>query len=279
MNLTILSIVKRSLASNAKRYFHCNSPAFQQKKDDGGKMSNLEEKGNPFCLEYIDTTSHTLRYHDNCRRQRLYEYGIYVAACLPKYVQKVQIQHTDELEVLCHPDGIFPVLSFLCHHQHSCFNACSLVTAIDVPSREYRFEVIYCLQSLRFCERIRVKTYADELTPVHSAYSLWSGVNWYEREVYDMFGIIFTHHPDLRRILTDYGFPSHPLRKDFPLIGYTECRYDDELKKVVYEPIEFSQEFRRYEIGSPWTYYNNFHKGFNAPKPPPSPPPPAESKK
>lgn len=269
MSRILRSIVRRGLALVLERRIHYSPPGLQQQNDDGGGETKLEEKQNPFCLECIQSPSHTIRQHDNSKRQRLYEFGLYVAACLPKFVQKIQMQHTDELEVLCHPDGIFPVLSFLCHHQHACFNACSYVTAMDVPSREYRFEVIYCLLSLRFAERIRVKTYVDELTPVPSAYSLWSGVNWFEREVFDMFGIIFTNHPDLRRILTDYGFNGHPLRKDYPLVGYTEVRYDDELKKIVYEPVEFSQEFRRYQIGSPWTYHKNFHEGYNAPKPPP----------
>lgn len=218
---------------------------------------------NPFCLEPIENDCHTLRNHDNPKRQRLYEFGLYAAACMPKWVQKIQMQHNDELELLVAPDGVFPVLSFMCHHHHACFSACSAITAIDVPSRVFRFEVVYCLLSLRFGERARVKTYTDELTPLHSSSALWRIGAYFEREVYDMFGVVFTHHPDLRRLLTDYGFTGHPLRKDFPLVGYQECRYDDELKKIVYEPLELAQEMRRFQLESPWTYYNNFHEGYN----------------
>ncbi|CAG4979154.1 unnamed protein product [Parnassius apollo] len=183
---------------------------------------------------------------------------------MPKFVQKVQMQHTDELEILVAPEGLFPVLSFMNLHQHACFNQCSSATAIDVPSRVYRFEVVYNILSLRFGERARVKTYTDEVTPLRSAYELWKGCNWQEREIYDMFGIIFTHHPDLRRILTDYGFKGHPLRKDFPLVGYTEVRYDDGLKKLVYEPVEYAQEMRSYQLNSPWNYLKTFHEEYNA---------------
>lgn len=223
------------------------------------------KKSNSIALEPIEQKSHTLRKHDNRKRQTLYDFGIYVATCLPKFVQRVQMQHNDELEILVAPEGLFPVLSFMNLHQHACFNQCSSATAIDVPGRVYRFEVVYNILSLRFGERARVKTYTDEVTPLRSAYDVWRVCNWYEREIYDMFGIIFTHHPDLRRILTDYGFKGHPLRKDFPLVGYTEVRYDDGLKKLVYEPVEYAQEMRRYQLESPWNYLENFHEGYNAP--------------
>ncbi|KAM3967641.1 NADH dehydrogenase [ubiquinone] iron-sulfur protein 3, mitochondrial [Aphomia sociella] len=257
MNI-LSSCAKRSVSTLFNRYFYTSSFLNQH---------NQIEAGNQFCLEPLEYESHTLRKHDNYQRQRLYEFGLYVAACMPKYVQKVQMQHNDELEILVAPEGMFPVLSFMCHHQHACFNACSAATAIDVPSREYRFEVIYCILSLRFGQRARVKTYTDELTPLHSANSIWRVCNHFEREIYDMFGIVFTHHPDLRRILTDYGFTGHPLRKDFPLVGYTEVRYDDELKKIVYEPVEFAQEYRSYKLESPWNYSANFHEGYNNPLP------------
>lgn len=234
-----------------------------------GKENQSVQLGNPFCLEPIEYESHTLRKHDNAKRQTLYEFGLYVAACLPKYVQKIQMAHTDELEILVAPEGLFPVLSFMRYHQHACFNFCPGMTAIDVPSRVYRFEAVYILRSMRFAQMAIVKTYTDELTPLHSSYELWNSNDWFEREAYDMFGIVFSHHPDLRRILTDYGFTGHPLRKDFPLVGYTECRYDDELKKIVYEPVEFAQENRKFQLESPWTYYRNFHEGYNNPPPPP----------
>ena len=124
------------------------------------------------------------------------------------------------------------------------------ITAVDYPTKDQRFEVVYNLLSVRHNSRIRVKTYADEATPVPSITGLYDGANWYEREVYDLFGVFFVGHPDLRRIMTDYGFDGHPLRKDFPLTGYTEIRYDEEKKRIVVEPLEMTQAFRNIEGGS-----------------------------
>ena len=124
------------------------------------------------------------------------------------------------------------------------------ITAVDFPTRQNRFEVVYNLLSIRHNSRIRVKTYADEATPVPSITGLYDGANWYEREVYDLFGVFFVGHPDLRRLLTDYGFDGHPLRKDFPLTGYTEIRYDEEKKRIVVEPLELTQAFRNFEGGT-----------------------------
>jgi len=127
------------------------------------------------------------------------------------------------------------------------------ICGVDYPTRSNRFEVVYNMLSVRYNARIRVKTYADEVSPVPSITSLFSGANWFEREVYDMYGVYFTDHPDLRRILTDYGFEGYPLRKDFPLTGYVEVRYDEEKKRVVTEPLELTQSFRDF-VGSasPW---------------------------
>lgn len=124
------------------------------------------------------------------------------------------------------------------------------ITAVDYPTRNMRFEVVYNLLSVRHNSRIRVKTYADEARPVPSICSLYDGANWYEREVYDLFGVFFIGHPDLRRIMTDYGFDGHPLRKDFPLTGYTEIRYDEEKKRIVVEPLELTQAFRDFSGGT-----------------------------
>ncbi|CAG2181013.1 unnamed protein product, partial [Oppiella nova] len=132
------------------------------------------------------------------------------------------------------------------------------ICGVDVPTRQYRFEIVYNLLSLRYNSRIRVKTYTDELTPIESICELFKGANWYEREIWDMFGVFFINHPDMRRILTDYGFEGHPFRKDFPLSGYTECRYDDEVKRVVIEPLEMTQEFRKFDLQSPWEQFPNF---------------------
>jgi NADH-quinone oxidoreductase subunit C len=135
--------------------------------------------------------------------------------------------------------------------------ACQFVSIIDVsgadyPSREKRFDVVYHLLSPKKNLRIRLRVMTDEDTPVPSITGVFPGADWYERETYDLYGILFSGHPDLRRILTDYGFDGHPLRKDFPLTGFVEVRYDDEIKRVVYEPVELKQEFRNFDFLSPW---------------------------
>ncbi|KRX95765.1 NADH dehydrogenase [ubiquinone] iron-sulfur protein 3, mitochondrial [Trichinella pseudospiralis] len=203
-------------------------------------------------------TSHTIWTPDPEKQARLSRFGRFVQSCLPKYVQKLQLAAGDELEVMIEPSGVVPVLSFLKEH-HACqFTNFTFLTAVDVPTRTNRFELVYSLLSILYNARIRVKTYTDELTPVDTVTSVFQGANWYEREVFDMFGIIFTGHPDLRRILTDYGFEGHPLRKDFPLTGYTEMRYDDELQRVVSEPVELLQEFRKFDLQSPWETFPSF---------------------
>ena len=126
------------------------------------------------------------------------------------------------------------------------------ICGVDYPEREKRFDVVYHLLSPRLNQRIRVKIATDEATPVASVNDVFPAANWYEREAYDMFGIRFTGHPDLRRLLTDYGFQGYPLRKDFPLTGYVEVRYDDNAKRVVYEPVKLNQEFRNFDFESPW---------------------------
>ena len=126
------------------------------------------------------------------------------------------------------------------------------VTAVDWPARSPRFDVVYHLLSIRLNQRVRVAVTTDEETPVPSVSEVYSVANWFERETWDMYGIMFSGHPDLRRILTDYGFEGHPLRKDFPLTGHVEVRYDDEQKRVIYEPVTLTQEFRRFDFMSPW---------------------------
>jgi NADH/F420H2 dehydrogenase subunit C len=124
--------------------------------------------------------------------------------------------------------------------------------AVDYPEREARFEIVYNMISVRYNSRIRVKTSVNEVTPVDSVAEVFKAANWWEREVWDLFGVFFSNHPDLRRILTDYGFEGHPLRKDFPLSGYVEVRYDETAKRVVCEPVELTQEFRSFDFASPW---------------------------
>ena len=166
--------------------------------------------------------SATIRKFNPSQRKELSEFGKYVAECMPKYVQKVQMACGDELEVLIAPEGIIPVLTFLKDHHNCQFVSLADIAGVDVPTRDYRFEIVYNLLSLRFNARIRVKTYTDEMTPLDSSVEVFQGSNWYEREIWDMYGVFFANHPDLRRILTDYGFEGHPLRKDFPLSGYIE---------------------------------------------------------
>ncbi|KAL1116988.1 hypothetical protein AAG570_004316 [Ranatra chinensis] len=191
-------------------------------------------------------------------RSRLDDFGRYVAQCLPKYVQQVQVTTPEELHLMIAPEGVLPVMTFMKNHHNAQFASLSAITAVDVPSRRYRFEIIYMLLSLRFNTRVCVKTYTDELTPVDSVCGIYKAANWYEREVWDLYGVYFAHHPDLRRILTDYGFQGHPLRKDFPLTGYVEVRYDDERKRVVCEPLELAQESRSFDLSAPWEQFPNF---------------------
>jgi NADH dehydrogenase (ubiquinone) Fe-S protein 3 len=181
----------------------------------------------------------------------LVRYGEYLMSAMPKYIQKYTV-YKDELSLLIAPTAVIPVMTFLRDHSTTQYKQVMDVCGVDYPTRTYRFEVVYNLLSVRYNSRIRVKTYADELTPVPSIVPLFNGANWFEREAWDMYGIFFEGHPDLRRILTDYGFEGHPLRKDFPLTGYTEVRYDEEKKRVVVEPLELSQAFRSFESQSPW---------------------------
>ena len=184
---------------------------------------------------------------------RLRDYGIYLTACLPKYIQHWSLWK-DELCLHVAPSALVPVMRFLRDH-HACrFSQVTDITAVDYPDRPKRFELVYHLLSYTYGSRLRVKTYADDLhqSSVPSITHIYAGANWYEREVWDMFGVMFEGHTDLRRILTDYAFEGHPMRKDFPLSGFTEVRWDEVKKRIVYEPIEFSQEMRRYDLLSPW---------------------------
>ncbi|KAH7723677.1 Protein NUO-2 b [Aphelenchoides avenae] len=195
---------------------------------------------------------------DEETREKLANFGRYAALCLPKFIQQVQFAGGDELELLIHPSGVIPVLAFLKGHHSAQFTNFSFACGVDVPTRKNRFEVVYSVLSVRFNARVRVRTYTDEIAPLESATSVYSGAEWYEREVYDMYGVWFNNHPDLRRILTDYGFEGHPQRKDFPLTGYTDMRFDPELQRVVYEPSELSQEFRKFDLDTPWEIFPTF---------------------
>ena len=158
----------------------------------------------------------------------------------------------DELSLVVKRDSIIQVLRFLHDDKRTQFVSIIDICGVDYPGQAERFEVVYHLLSPKKNQRIRVKLRTDEESPIASATVVYPGADWFEREAYDMYGILFTGHPDLRRILTDYGFDGHPLRKDFPLTGYVEVRYDDEAKRVVYEPVELRQEFRDFDYESPW---------------------------
>jgi NADH-quinone oxidoreductase subunit C len=155
-----------------------------------------------------------------------------------------------ELTLIARRDDIIIVLQHL--RDIEGFTSFVDVCGADYPERKERFEVVYHLLSMSHNIRVRIKTSTDEDTPVASACALWPAADWFEREAFDMYGILFSDHPDLRRILTDYGFHGHPLRKDFPLTGYTEVRYDEEQKRVIYEPVKLVQEYRNFDFLSPW---------------------------
>lgn len=192
------------------------------------------------------------------QKAKLAEHGRFIQSALPKYVQDVVISYGNELELLIHPDGVYPVVQFLKQNTLCMYKNISEVTACDMPTRINRFEVVYQFLSVDHAARIRVKTYCDELSAIESIVPLFKGANWMERECWDMYGVFFRNHPDLRRILTDYGFQGHPLRKDFPLTGYYECRWDNELRRVVQEPVELAQEFRRFDLSTPWENFPKF---------------------
>jgi NADH-quinone oxidoreductase subunit C len=157
-----------------------------------------------------------------------------------------------ELTVTANARDIVTVIRFLREDPRCQFFSIIDITAVDWPGRERRFDVVYHLLSPTQNARIRVKVETDEVTPVPSIIDVFPGANWFERETYDLYGVLFTGHPDMRRILTDYGFEGHPLRKDFPLTGFVEVRFDDEQKRVVYEPVRLAQEFRNFDFMSPW---------------------------
>ena len=157
-----------------------------------------------------------------------------------------------ELTVTAQAAAIVAVMRFLRDDPRCQFWNIVDITALDWPGREQRFDVVYHLLSPKQNLRIRVKVAVGEDAPVPSIIEVFPGADWYERETYDLYGIVFTGHPDMRRILTDYGFEGYPLRKDFPLTGFVEVRYDDELKRVVYEPVRLAQEFRNFDFLSPW---------------------------
>ena len=181
----------------------------------------------------------------------LKELDEFIAARLGEKILEREVSR-GELAITVHRDNIVGALTLLRDDVHCQFKLLMDLCGVDYPENEERFCVVYNLLSLPLNLRIRVKVWTSEDVPVPSVTSVYSSANWWEREAWDMYGIYFTDHPDLRRILTDYGFEGHPLRKDFPLTGYVEVRYDDEQKRVVYEPVKLQQEFRSFDFLSPW---------------------------
>jgi NADH-quinone oxidoreductase subunit C len=202
--------------------------------------------------------------------QALIDLGDYIAAALPQDVGSVKVER-DEMVVHARAEAIVKVLTFLRDDTNCQFKVCVDICGVDYPERERRFDVVYHLLSLKHNQRVRVKVETDEATPVPSATAVYSSANWFEREAWDLYGILFSDHPDLRRILTDYGFEGHPLRKDFPLTGRVEVRYDEVEKRVVYEPVKLTQDFRTFDFLSPWEGARHIlpgdEKAAEAPKP------------
>ena len=173
---------------------------------------------------------------------------------VPRLVNAAVVIHNEPI-LHCEPASVPPLMEFLKMHSGTRCKQLVDITAVDIPSREKRFEVVYQLLSHEQNSRIRVKTFVGGSSgedSVPSIAGIFSSANWLEREVWDMYGVYFAGHPDLRRILTDYGFQGHPMRKDFPLSGFVECRYDASKKRVVTEPVELAQEFRAFDFLSPW---------------------------
>lgn len=157
-----------------------------------------------------------------------------------------------ELTILARREEIVKTITFLRDDPICRFTTLIDLSGVDYPEREQRFEVVYHMLSMHLNHRIRIKISTDENTPVQTLSGLFPNANWYEREAFDMYGIVFDEHPDLRRLLTDYNFEGYPLRKDFPLTGFVEVRYDEERKEVIYEPVSLPQEFRDFDFMSPW---------------------------
>lgn len=177
--------------------------------------------------------------------------GDYLNTMMASAVLDTKVAH-GELTITVAREQILQVLKFLRDDARCRFEILIDICGVDWPGRANRFDLVYHLLSARNNQRIRVKLEADEVTQVPSAVGVYSAADWYEREAYDMYGILFSGHPDLRRLLTDYGFQGYPMRKDFPLSGYVEVRYDDIKKRVVYEPVKLTQEFRAFDFESPW---------------------------
>ncbi|KNG92491.1 NADH-quinone oxidoreductase subunit C [Pseudaestuariivita atlantica] len=181
----------------------------------------------------------------------LKELGAYIEAKRPDCVVRWSVDH-GELNMTIAPSNIAGFVEFLKQDRTCQFSTLVDITGVDYPEREKRFDIVYHFLSMYQNTRIRLRCKVREDAIMPSIIDVHPSANWFEREVFDMFGVLFSGHPDLRRILTDYGFRGYPLRKDFPTTGYTEVRYDEEQKRVVYEPVKLVQEYRQFDFMSPW---------------------------
>jgi NADH-quinone oxidoreductase subunit C len=188
---------------------------------------------------------------DTDKTAALQDLGDYLLASLPDDTRRFVVV-LGEAMLWTTPASLRHAMTFLRDDSNCLFQMLVDICGVDYPDREERFEVVYNLLSLKHNQRLRVKVATAEDRPVPSVADIFSTAAWFEREVWDLYGVLFTGHPDLRRILTDYGFEGHPMRKDFPLTGYVEVRYDSEQKRVVYEPVKLTQEFRTFDFLSPW---------------------------
>ncbi len=191
------------------------------------------------------------------KKQNLTTYNLlnYLIKVIPKCLtEKVNFKLLDNtITLTTNNSNLILLVNFLKNNYFLQFKTLISITAVDYPEKKERFEVNYFLLSYKLNTRIIIKIVTDDITPIPTITSIYSSANWYEREVWDLFGVFFSGHPDLRRILTDYGFEGFPFRKDFPQTGFLEVRYDDQKKHVLYEPLEMAQEFRSFDFISPWT--------------------------
>lgn len=191
----------------------------------------------------------------NFNKELKLNFADYLIKALPNCINSVFFS-LNELTIIVNANSINDVLLFLKKDSNCLYQVLVDATAVDYPENDKRFEVVYMLLSLTYNTRIRVKTHVNEITSLDSAVNVFTCANWIEREIWDMFGIGFKDHPDLRRLLTDYGFEHHPLRKEFPINGYSAVRYDDTLKIVLYETTELAQEYRNFDFQSSWSTIN-----------------------
>ena len=191
----------------------------------------------------------------NIVTKNCYNLANYLIKIAPSFIDKnIQINIKENILIInTTKEALLNLLLFLKNNQFLQFKTLVSITAVDYPKKKNRFEINYFLLSYKLNTRIIIKLETNDTTPVPSITSIYKGANWYEREVWDLFGVFFSNHPDLRRILTDYGFEGFPFRKDFPQTGFVEVRYDDEKKYVTYESLELTQEFRSFDFVNPWS--------------------------